>query len=79
MYHTKRVSQIDVIGFYDELSSFANYGPMYRRLRKFWVTTNPGGAMDALGEIRGAGNDIPRSDTAHDFVTRNSLMIISQC
>ena len=48
------------IALYDELNSFANYGPMYRRINKCYIGRGPGGALDALVEIRGSGKDIPK-------------------
>ena len=51
---------IVVEAFYTELSSFANYGPMYRRVQRYWLSVREGGAMDALVEIRGSDTDIPK-------------------
>ena len=51
---------IVVEAFYTELSSFANYGPMYRRVQEYWLSVGEGGAMDALVEIRGNDTDIPK-------------------
>ena len=47
-------------GFYDKLNSFANYGPMYRRIQKCFVAAGPRGAMDALVEVRGSSDDIAK-------------------
>ena len=47
-------------GFYEKLSSFANYGSMYRRIQKCFVETGPRGAVEALVQVRGKGDDIPK-------------------
>ena len=49
-----------VSGFYSKLSSFANYGPMYRRIRQCYLGTGPGGAVEALTELNGRTADIPK-------------------
>ena len=47
-------------GFYNELEAFANYGPIYRRIQKCYLSTGTDGSVNALLEIRGNGKDIPK-------------------
>ena len=49
-----------ITAFYTELASFANYGPMYRRIQKYYLAAGSGGAMDALVQIRGDDMDITK-------------------
>ncbi|KAI0749982.1 hypothetical protein C8Q80DRAFT_660233 [Daedaleopsis nitida] len=54
-----RLKPVAMSGFYAELSSFANYGPMYRRIRRCYMGRGVAGAVEALAEIRGGDKDIP--------------------
>ena len=60
-HHILYVSSNFVISaFYTELSSFANYGSMYRRIQKYYLAAGPGGSMEALVQIRANDTDIPK-------------------
>ncbi|KAH9933653.1 ketoacyl-synt-domain-containing protein [Epithele typhae] len=50
---------MDMKKFYSDITSFANYGPMYRRIKKCYLAVRPGGAVDALAELKGNAPDIP--------------------
>lgn len=45
---------------YTEMASFAQFGPMYRRIRRCYMGIGTDGANEALVEIRGSGKDIPK-------------------
>ena len=46
-------------GFYSELESFANYGPMYRRIQKCYLAAGTFG-VDVLTEVHAWDEDIPK-------------------
>ena len=47
-------------GFYNELEAFANYGPMYRRIQKCYLSLGSRGSVSALVEVRANGKYIPK-------------------
>ena len=47
-------------GFYEGMGSFAQFGPMYRRIQACHVTRGPNGHVEVLTEVRGADTDIPK-------------------
>lgn len=47
-------------GFYERMGSFAQFGPMYRRIQTCHVARGPNGAVEVLTQVRGADSDIPK-------------------
>lgn len=42
------------------MSSFANFGPMYRRIKSCHIARDSNGWVEALTEVRAADSDIPK-------------------
>ena len=42
------------------MSYFAQYGPMYRRIRQCHISTSSGGLIEALTEVRGDDGDLTK-------------------
>ena len=47
-------------GFYEGMGSFAQFGPMYRRIQACHVARGPNGHVEVLTKVRGADTDIPK-------------------
>ncbi|KAM5543754.1 hypothetical protein V8D89_002371 [Ganoderma adspersum] len=54
-----RMAAVDMNGFYERMGSFAQFGPMYRRIQTCHVVRGPNGSVEVLTQVRGADSDIP--------------------
>ncbi|KAI0749993.1 ketoacyl-synt-domain-containing protein [Daedaleopsis nitida] len=54
-----RMNPINTDTFYSELSHFAQYGPMYRRVQEVHIAIREEGAVEALVRVRARDTDIP--------------------
>ncbi|KAI1798467.1 polyketide synthase [Ganoderma leucocontextum] len=54
-----RMTAVDMNGFYERMGSFAQFGPMYRRIQTCHVARGPNGTVEVLTQVRGADTDIP--------------------
>ncbi len=57
-----------LLGFYERMSSFAQFGPMYRRIQTCHVARGANGAVEVLTQVRGADSDIPKCVCAQCIV-----------
>lgn len=62
---TLLVTTSSYLGFYDRMTTFAQFGPMYRRIRACYINRGAYGTVEALTEVRAAEADIPK------YVCRN--------
>lgn len=54
----QRLKKLEMKGFYNHLSVFANYGPTYRRVLSCYHGLDASGREELLVEIRGSGSDL---------------------
>ncbi|TBU55410.1 polyketide synthase [Dichomitus squalens] len=54
-----RMTAVEMKGFYQQMGSFAQFGPMYRRIQTCHVSRGPNGSVEVLTQVRGADDDIP--------------------
>ncbi|KAI0737718.1 hypothetical protein C8Q80DRAFT_1222755 [Daedaleopsis nitida] len=55
----RRMKPMNMDGFYEQIRSFAQFGPMYRRIRQCHVVNGEHGAVEVLTEVDASGDDIP--------------------
>ncbi|KZT25643.1 hypothetical protein NEOLEDRAFT_1178119 [Neolentinus lepideus HHB14362 ss-1] len=60
-----RLAPIEMKNFYDGFASFAQYGPMYQRVKACYRGLDAQGREEVLVEVRGDEGDIPDLDEYH--------------